>query len=295
MVHCGVDVNQVEIGGSGRRRRLQSETKVKYKVTSTSKDGGKLAKTSTLPTKEKVLQQVAKAAGVGKDKLKGANPQAAAVKTAIKYTVKMLASAGKSGDDLEKALKDSNKMQASLKVCNQLACKDVHVLAPAVDVGGTTLQKKGVSASVSASSSKAVVNKKTTTKTAASSAGLTSENNQPAPPPPGVPPPPPSPSPIWTIVVVVIAALIVIGVAVIIKTDKGSMYWEPAAQAAKRGDTHKTAAIAEARRQREFEMVDVNREIQNMQDAHFEDLAVPAYTLVLGLSVDMLYLHCLRV
>lgn len=164
-----VSVNQVEIEGSGRRRRLQSETKVKYKVTSTSKDGGKLAKTSTLPTTDKVLQQVAKAAGVGKDKLNGANPQAAAVKTAIKYTVKMLASAGKSGDDLEKALKDSKKIQASL-------------------------EKKGVKASVSASSSKAVVNKKTTTKTAASSAGLTSQNNQPAPPPPGVPPPPPTPS-----------------------------------------------------------------------------------------------------
>merc|ERR1712167_543773 len=104
--------NQVEIGGGGRRRRLQSETKVKYKVTSTSKDGGKLAKTSTLPTTDKVLQQVAKAAGVGKAQLKGANPQAAAVKTAIKYTVKMLASAGKSGDDLEKALKDSKKIQA---------------------------------------------------------------------------------------------------------------------------------------------------------------------------------------
>ena len=74
MVHCGVDVNQVEIAGSGRRRRLQSETKVKYKVTSTGEDGDKLAKANILPTTEKVLQQVAKAAGVGKDKLKGANP-----------------------------------------------------------------------------------------------------------------------------------------------------------------------------------------------------------------------------
>jgi hypothetical protein len=182
-----------------------------FKLTQAPQD--KLAKSIDLPTTDKLKNQISAATGIAKSNLVSDDPQKAPIKTELRYEVKMSVSASGNGNALESSLKQSSKIQESLK-------------------------SQGLNVKVSASADKAVSQKKITTKEQAKSNGISYKQlsgSQSSTPTPSPPPSSPSPSsssssPPATedvddnsmVVIVMIGVFVVtLGVVVMVKMTKG--------------------------------------------------------------------------